>query len=243
MRSITSEPRAIASLAAIVALSLGAVGAQAVTVSPVLVELSPARRIVSITISNAGDTSISYQAQTLAWTQVNGVDEFVESNALLVSPAIASIPAGGTQIFRVASRLPPGSNEQAFRLIFEDVGELAKPVGRQMSVSLRVNHNLPVFLAASPDSRALPKMTGCNKSAAAGMTCVRIENQGDHYLQISGVFFGDAQSRRKIALSGRVLAGSWKQFEIALPKGLSVAPHLEVATSVGPIAMGSPGSR
>jgi P pilus assembly chaperone PapD len=209
----------------------------------VLVDLSPTRRIVSITISNPGDTAISYQAQTLAWTQVNGVDQFVDSNALLVAPAIANIPAGGTQIFRVASRLPLGASEQAYRLIFEDISELASPVGQQMTVTLRVNHNLPVFLAASGDSRALPNMTACNKPAAAGMGCLRIENQGDRYLQLSGLSFGDAGRRQKIALSGRVLAGAWKQFEFPLPKNVSTPQHLEVASSAGPIAMGPPGAR
>ena len=242
MQSIWFERRAIASLAIIVALGLGAVGAQAVTISPVLVDLSPTRRIVSITISNPGDTAISYQAQTLAWTQVEGIDQFADSDALLVTPAIANIPAGGAQIFRVASRLPPVTSEQAYRLIFEDISELAKPLGQQMTVTLRVNHNLPVFLTASGDSRALPKMTACNKPAAIGMGCLRIENQGDRYLQISGLSFGDAGNRRKIALSGRVLAGAWKQFEFALPKNASTPPHLEVASSAGPIAMGSPGA-
>jgi hypothetical protein len=75
------------------------------------------------------------------------------------------------------------------------------------------------------------------------MGCLRIENRGDRYLQVSGLSFDDAGRRQEIALSGRVLAGAWKQFAFPLPRNASIPQHLEVASSAGPIAVGSPGAQ
>ncbi len=55
-------------------LGLGGSAAQALTISPVLVDLAPDRRIASITLSNPGDRAISFQVHTLAWTQPDGMD-------------------------------------------------------------------------------------------------------------------------------------------------------------------------
>ena len=109
-------------------LGLWGSAAQALTISPVLVELSPARRVASITISNPGDTPLSFQTQVRAWSQPDGADAYADTDALFVVPPIAEIAAGGSQIFRVTTRTRLGAAEHAWRLIFEDVSELAAPV-------------------------------------------------------------------------------------------------------------------
>lgn len=238
MRSPRFDLRAIASLGVFVALGLGAVGAQAVTISPVLVELSPARRIASISISNPDDAALTYQVQTLAWTQIDGVDRFADSDVLLVAPAIATIPAGGTQIFRVAFRVPPGAGEQAYRLIFEDITQSVPQAGQEVAISLRVNHDLPVFFSAA-GGRALPVMTACAHASPAGFGCLRIDNRGDRYVQLRGLTHGDGSNRHNVALSQRVLAGAWKELEFVLPAGATSPAHPEVASSAGTIAITS----
>jgi hypothetical protein len=96
---------------------------QALTISPVVVELSPDRRITSITRSNPADRPVSFQTQTLAWSQSDGADVYADSDELIVVPPIAEIDAGESQIFCVTFRAVSAPQERAYRLIFGDVTE------------------------------------------------------------------------------------------------------------------------
>src|ERR1700733_14648359 len=100
---------------------------QALTISPVLVELSPHRRITSITVSNPADHPVSFQTQTLAWSQPDGSDVYIDSDELIVVPPIAEIGAGESQIFRVTTRAMAGTQERAYRLSFADVTKIGSP--------------------------------------------------------------------------------------------------------------------
>ncbi len=67
---------------------------------------------------------MSFQTQTLAWSQADGTDVYTESDELIVVPPIAEIGAGASQIFRVTTRGAPAAQERAYRLIFEDVTDI-----------------------------------------------------------------------------------------------------------------------
>src|ERR1700730_13522905 len=176
-------------VSAAVVLGLWSNVTQALTISPVLVELSPDRRITSITLSNAADHPVSFQTQTLAWSQSDGADVYADSDELIVVPPIAEIGADESQIFRVTFRATPAPQERAYRLIFEDVTEIvsaAHSVG-ETRIDIRINHSLPVFITARGKARAQPRL---GSSATLGPAprpasrCVRLDNDGNHYLQI-----------------------------------------------------------
>ncbi len=217
---------------------LGGGAAQALTISPVLVELAPDRRIMSITLANPGDRAISFQTQTLAWTQPDGIDHYEDTDELMVVPPIAEISAGGSQVFRVMMRIPPSSKEHAYRLIFEDVTELVAPTTSidGISVGMRVSHSLPVFIAARGKPRPQPRLGSCAStvpasSASAG--CVRLDNDGDRYVQIKSVVIDGANWHKDLNASSRVLSGAWHQWTFDLPPA-SVGPlHATADTSGG----------
>lgn len=211
--------------------------AQAVIIAPVVVEISPTQRVASITVSNSDDKPISYQTQVLSWQQVDGVDHYEESNQLIVVPPIAEIAAGGSQVFRVTTRLAPGPQEVAFRLVLEDVTELAAPaVGADaMQVVLRVNHNLPVFFAAAGTPVAEARIRGCGKPEKPGRGCVRVENSGTQYIVVKALALSRGEWRHELQVSERVLAGAWKQWEFDLPDHLNDTLKVSADTSAGPI--------
>jgi len=242
---------AVASVGALAVLGLWGTVAHALTISPVLVELSPARRVSSITLSNPGDRAISFQTQALAWTQTDGVDRYDETDELLVIPPIAEIAAGGSQIFRVTLRTPPGPQEHAYRLIFEDVTESVAPSAPsgESVIDIRVNHNLPVFVAAAGKPRAQARMGPCTspmpaaagivpaKPAAATQTrCVRLDNDGNRYLQVRSLTVDGAAWHKDLGVSTRVLAGAWKQWTFDLPVTVTGALDVKADTSNGPVA-------
>lgn len=197
------------------ALVLSIAVAQAVSISPVVVELSPSRRIASVTFSNPGSEPIRYQSRVLAWSQVDGVDRYEASDALIVAPPIAEIPAGGKQIFRVALRGAAASHERAFRMVFEDVtATLAAPTG-EVAIKLRVTHDLPVFVAVDGNPSTQLRLQACPKPSAPG--CVRLENTGSHYAQIRSLSIERGAWSQQKTVNTRVLAGAWKQWQLDLP--------------------------
>src|ERR1700719_736940 len=143
---------------AAVVLGLWSNVTQALMISPVLVELSPDRRITSITLSNPADHPVSFHTQTLAWTQADGTDVYGETDELIVVPPIAEIGAGASQIFRVTTRGAPAAQERAYRLIFEDITDIVSTAhtAGEATIGIRVNHSLPVFITARGKALAQP---------------------------------------------------------------------------------------
>jgi fimbrial chaperone protein len=196
--------------------------AQALTISPVLVELSPDRRITSITLSNPAEHPVTFQTQTLAWSQSDGADVYADSDELIVVPPIAQIGAGESQIFRVTLRAAPAPQERAYRLIFEDVTEIvdAAPSVGGATIDIRVNHSLPVFITPRGKAPAQPRLESCASLVPAttpASRCIRLDNDGNHYLQIKSLTVAGTDWRKNLNSGARVLAGAWRQWTFDVP--------------------------
>jgi fimbrial chaperone protein len=230
---------------ALVVLCFLGTAAHALTISPVLVELSPARRVASITLTNPDDRPISFQTQVLAWSQTDGVDRNEETSDLIVVPPIAEIAAGGSQIFRVTLRAKPSAQEQAFRLIFEDVTNAVAPAepSDQVSINIRVNHNLPVFFAAQGKQHTESRLGPCTLPIQTAGGCVRIDNDGNRYAQIKSLTIESGAWRKEVPVSGRVLAGAWRQWTFDVPATVTGPLKVTAETRDGPVTCELPALR
>ena len=212
---------------------------QAVTISPVLVELSPAQRVVSVTISNPSDQPMSFQAETLTWSQSDGTDHYEPTEDLLVAPPIAEIPPQSSQIFRVTLRRPlSGTVEQAYRLILEDVSEELSP--QPGVVVIRFKHNLPVFVILAGETKAAPRWSRCAATVSKG--CVRLDNDGSRRIRVSELTVA-GQGWQQTIQGGAVLAGAWKQWNFDLSSGRNQPTSITAKTDQGEISadISSPG--
>lgn len=238
---------ALLGLGLLAGMGLWGSAAHALTISPVVVELSPARRVASITISNPGDTPISFQTQVRAWSQPDGADTYADTDELLVVPPIAEIAAGGSQIFRVTTRTRPSAEEHAYRLILEDVSELTVPAtpSGESAISISVNHDLPVFFAAPGKLRVQSRLGPCANAAAPPATtgCVRLDNEGSRYLRVKSLTLEGANWRKDIKVSTRVLAGAWRQWTFERPSRLMGSLRVTAETSDGPVTFEWPTGR
>ncbi|HVZ45627.1 MAG TPA: fimbria/pilus periplasmic chaperone [Ramlibacter sp.] len=225
----------VAALAATSLLLAGCGAARAQTIAPVLVELTPARRVVSITLTNKSSRAMTYQAQAVAWTQGGGVDQQADSDDLLVVPPVADVAPGASQIFRVTLRRPPPMREAAYRLILEDITEDTAPPQDGATVRLQLRHSLPVFAGPAAKDKGSAHLAPCTQPDVAN--CVRLYNDGDHRLRVEQLVAQGSGWRQEIKASATVLAGAWKQWTFT-PSAAAAAGPLTVGadTSAGAIA-------
>lgn len=232
------SPRPRVFLASLLLLAAGGHAVHAQTIAPVLVELTPARRVVSVTVTNTSSRPMTYQAQTVAWTQSEGADRYADSADLLVVPPVADIAPGGSQIFRVTLRRPESAREVAYRLIFEDVTEDISPPADGATVRLQFRHSLPVFVGPVSNSKGQARMAACEPSA---IHCARVYNDGDRRLRITQVLGEQGGWRGEVKESATVLAGSWKQWAFAPPPASLTGPlKVSAETTAGAVSMELP---
>lgn len=218
--------------------ALVASSAQAVTISPVMLELTPARRVVAVTVSNDSDSPLTLQAETLEWTQPNGEDRTEANDDLLVVPPLAEIRPGGSQIFRVTLRRPASAiAERAYRLVLDDVSGIKRET-KEVGVNISFSHRLPVFVAGTGRIGANPRLGKCSVPAPPG--CVRLDNEGDRFVQVKRLSVEGSKWRRDVDINTRVLSGAWKQWTFDSPANYAGALTVNVETTAGPLSIELP---
>jgi fimbrial chaperone protein len=134
----------------IVILTGRAATAQALSVLPVNVFLPPGQRATTLTMTNQGDRETAIQIRAYAWNQPDGEDQLTTSDAVVVSPPLATIAPGATQVVRLILRLPPLSadKEATYRILVDQIPPPAEP--GVVHIVLRLS--IPIF--ALPTTRA-----------------------------------------------------------------------------------------
>jgi len=128
--------------------ALGA-GAQALSVLPVNIFLQPGQKATTLTVTNQGTSSTAIQIRAYAWSQKTGEDELTASDEVVVSPPIATIAGGATQVVRLILRESPQGQEVTYRILVDQIPPPAEP--GVVHIVLRLS--IPVF--ALPMTRAV----------------------------------------------------------------------------------------
>lgn len=146
-------------------------------VNPVLVQIDADRRTGTVTVRNVESQPVTIRAEALEWRQADGGESYEESDAVIVSPPIFTIPGGGTQLVRVGLRRPSDA-PQAYRLIIEEV-PAANP-GGGIRVALRLN--LPLHVMMDPADPA--GVTWSAMRDAEGGWTIEAVNPGTGYVRL-----------------------------------------------------------
>lgn len=188
------------------------------TVSPLRFEFDKAASGQTLRLINTGVQPLVVQLRLFAWDQSPDQDSFSPSRAVTISPSIATVAPGQTQIVRLVRSAPASAGEKRFRLT---VDQLPDPkLDRGTAASTRLRFVLPVFVdrdqapAARLDWRLAPGQ-------------LEVSNTGGQSARIS--------SLRLTGSAGRAL-----EFEESLGLryvhgGRTVAWKLPNACSQGPI--------
>jgi fimbrial chaperone protein len=172
--------RLIAALLAAAAFSAGVPGsalAGSLSVDPIRLEISQGRRTATLRVRNQEQAPVTIRAYALTWTQVDGEDRYEDSSAVIVSPPIFTIPAGGTQLIRVGLRTA-SSDPRAYRLMVEEVPQASPGGGVQVALRL----NLPLFSMMNAGPAA--ELGWAASRGADGRWTVEAVNNGSNYVRV-----------------------------------------------------------
>jgi len=141
---------ALAGAAVILLLSSRAATAQSLSVLPVNILFSPGQKASSLTVTNTGTTETAIQIRAYTWSQQNGEDQLTPTDAVVLSPPLATIAPGASQVVRLILRQLPQGREATYRILIDQIPPPQEPGVIHMVLRL----SIPIF--AMPPTRAMP---------------------------------------------------------------------------------------
>ena len=191
----------------------GVAHASGLQVEPVSVTIEKRSNIVWL--SNTAETPVLAQIRVYRWTQTATGDELVPTDALLASPPMINLAAGGRQLVRLVAANPV-SCEDTFRLAIDEVPSLA-PKGSGLRYVL--HYSVPVFVNRSGCDHIRPELTWSFARAAGGIT-MTVANRGAMHAQLAQLRYVSAKGTRvalATGLLGYVLPGMERKFTLPIP--------------------------
>jgi fimbrial chaperone protein len=194
------------------------VGAQALTVLPVNISMAPGERASTLTVTNQGNNKTAIQIRVFAWSQDGDEDKLISSDDVVVSPPIASLAPGGSQVIRLILRKTPQSKEATYRILLDQIPPPAEP--GVVHVVLRLS--IPVF--AQPLTRTAAHCQ-FRVEVKDGQATLVGNNDGNRHLALHEVEIWTPDVRRFQLASGSspyLLAGSTRHWKIAVQGSLPI---------------------
>jgi fimbrial chaperone protein len=131
-------------LAAIFVFQLSglAAGAQALSVLPVNIFFAPGERATSLTVTNQGKAETAIQIRAFDWSQKGNDDQLAPTGVVVLSPPIAKLAPGATQVIRIVLRQSPATSEATYRILVDQIPPPAEPGVVHMVLRM----SIPIFV-------------------------------------------------------------------------------------------------
>ena len=156
--------------------------AGSLSVSPTRIELSARHPVATLEVTNDGAGLITVQLETLAWTQAEGTDDYVENAELIATPSIFELAAHASQVLRIAVRDPAPGVGRAFRVYASEVPPARLQEGAGLQMVLRVG--VPVFVEMATGSS---RFRGTVLKRPDGAATLRLHNLGTRFTRVLGL--------------------------------------------------------
>ncbi len=207
----TTTTHALAAILVFVFASLAA-KAQSLSVMPVNIYLAPGQSATTLTVTNQGNSKTAVQIRAFGWNQHGDDDQLVTSDEVVVSPPIASIEPGSSQVVRLILRRPPQGRESTYRILVDQIPPPAEPG----IVHLVLRLSIPIF--AEPATRAVPQLQFHAELKSGLLVLVGI-NDGLRHEAIRDIEVATGDGRKLKAEAGSspyILAGATRRWNIAV---------------------------
>ncbi|MGA2276714.1 MAG: fimbria/pilus periplasmic chaperone [Terracidiphilus sp.] len=204
-----------AAILAILWTSLTA-GAQALSVLPVNIFLPPGQMATSLTVTNAGKSETAIQIRVFAWNQKGDDDPLTATENVLLSPPIATIAPGSSQVIRIILRMPAEYREATYRILVDQIPPPAEPGVVHMVLRL----SIPIFV--QPSTRSFPDVQFHVERNAGQIDLVAI-NTGNLHEAIRDIVLTTSDGRKLKAdtrTSPYILAGATRRWHMDVQDSL-----------------------
>jgi fimbrial chaperone protein len=209
--------------------------ASAVTlqISPVTIEMGPAAKGAAMTLTNPGTSRIFGQLRVYEWDQQDGRDVLRPTRALVASPPLLEVPAGGAQLVRlVRTDQGPTGKESSYRILIDEIPDENEAPGT--GVQIRMRYSVPVLVDGGLSANDGPILSW-TLTRAADYWQLRVDNRGSRRARISAISLRDAGGQRhQVAqgLLGYALAGRFHIWKLEIPASVELGADLEVHAEV-----------
>ncbi|HYG26496.1 MAG TPA: fimbria/pilus periplasmic chaperone [Caulobacteraceae bacterium] len=224
----TAAALAAAVLACAATPNLAAAG---MLISPVVVEVDPDKTAAVVRITNQSQEPTSIRVRALSWGHRDGRDIFEETADVIVSPPMATIAPGATQVLRVGERTRTGNVERAFRVVIEQVPADDSPQGVRMAMRL----DLPMY--SGRKGSAAPRLQWRGLVDRDGFVTIEAHNTGATHESVTEVSAPGAgvEPLTLAGSKGVVLPGGAKRWKLGRVEALMAANE-----GAGPIRVSNP---
>ena len=181
------------------------------SVLPVNILFLPGQKASSLTVTNVGTSETAIQIRAYAWSQQDGDDQLTDSDAVVLSPPLATIPAGASQVVRLILRQPPQGREATYRILIDQIPPPAEPG----VVHLVLRMSIPIFV--QPPTRAVPHVQFHLEIDSGKLVLVGI-NDGLSHEVVHDIVLSASDGRKLKEESGAspyILAGATRRWSIA----------------------------
>ena len=195
----------------IVILAVSFASAQALSVQPVNILLASGERTTVLTVTNKAESETSIQIRAYAWHQKEDGDDLTPTEALILSPPLATIAPGADQVLRLQLRQPPQGQEATYRILIDQIPPAKAPGVVNMVLRL----SIPLF--AQPAARTVPHLQFHVERDADKLFLVGI-NDGHRHEVLRDVALTTGDGRKLKLESGQspyILAGVTRRWSIA----------------------------
>jgi fimbrial chaperone protein len=216
-RSVAAA-KGLAAAVLTVLLTGPAASAQTLSVQPVNFFLSPGQRAATLAVTNQGNGETAIQIRVYAWNEKDNDDQLTASDAMVVSPPLATIASGSTQIIRLILRQPPQDREATYRILIDQIPPPAEPG----IVHLVLRLSIPIF--AQPATRAAPHVL-FHLELDAGQIFLVGTNDGLRHEVIRDIELSTSDGRKlkqATGVSPYILAGATRRWNIVTQGPLPV---------------------
>jgi fimbrial chaperone protein len=149
--------------------------------TPLRANLSEQTPTAVITAKNNGDAAVVVQLQLLKWAMDGDQGVYADSDEVLATPPIFTLPVAASQVVRVGLTQPVDpTREQTYRLFFEEVPPPPQPGYQGLRMALRVG--LPIFVA--PGIPANPQLNWRALRHGQKEVKLHVTNTGNTHMQL-----------------------------------------------------------
>lgn len=178
---------------------------------PVSIQMGPGQMATTLMVRNEGADETSIQVRPFAWGQTpRGEDLLKPTVDLLVSPPLATIPVGATQVVRLVLRRPATQREASYRILLDQIP--APAAAGTVRIALRLS--IPIF--AEPAARAIPHVQW-RIVEPGGQLYLEGQNDGGRHEKVRDLTLAGAGGAFKVEanLSPYILPGAARRWRIA----------------------------